>query len=125
MAASASDGDIIEAGQYASSICAAKMDAHEYLWSRKLELIFQNPAMKYVELASRGYMLLDITRERIQAEWWYVDNIETRNDQQRFAAAYFSEDGDNRVQAGTSASQERTDAPALAPVQANFNTDTA
>ena len=85
----------------------------------------QNPAMKYVELASRGYMLLDITRERIQAEWWYIDNIETRNDQQRFAAAYFSNDGDNRVQAGASASVERADVPALAPVQANFNTDTA
>ncbi|MDC0661475.1 alkaline phosphatase D family protein [Marinobacter sp. SS21] len=31
-----------------------------------------NPHMKYVELKSRGYMLVDVTRERAQAEYYYV-----------------------------------------------------
>ena len=85
----------------------------------------QNPAMQYVELASRGYMLLDITRERVQSEWWFVDDIETRNDRQRFGAAYLVENSQNHVVAGEGASVERQTAPALAPVRANFNTDTA
>ena len=85
----------------------------------------QNPAMQYVELASRGYMLLDITRERVQSEWWFVDDIETRNNQQRLGAAYLVENGQNHVVAGEGASVERKTAPALAPVRANFNTDTA
>ncbi|GAB3672059.1 alkaline phosphatase D family protein [Salinisphaera aquimarina] len=75
----------------------------------------QNPHMKYVQLASRGYLLLDITAERVQGEWWYVDDILTRNEQQRFAAAYRVRAGENRVVEASGMTTPRTDAPALAP----------
>ena len=77
----------------------------------------QNPHMKYVELASRGYLLLDITAERVQGEWSYVDDVSTRNDQQRFAAAYQVRVGENRVVAVDRATTERSNAPALAPAR--------
>uniref|UniRef100_UPI0032B17707 alkaline phosphatase D family protein n=1 Tax=uncultured Salinisphaera sp. TaxID=359372 RepID=UPI0032B17707 len=78
-------------------------------------LLSQNPHMKYVELTQRGYLLLDITRERMQAEWWYVDDIESRNDQQRFASAWQVRAGENHVVAADAQSQPIADAPALAP----------
>ena len=34
------------------------------------------PHLNFVEFYYRGYVLLDIKPERIQAEWWIVDNVE-------------------------------------------------
>ena len=34
------------------------------------------PHLNFVDFYYRGYVLLDITAERIQAEWWVVDNVE-------------------------------------------------
>ncbi len=33
------------------------------------------PHLNFVDFYYRGYVLLDITHDRIQAEWWVVDNI--------------------------------------------------
>lgn len=33
------------------------------------------PHLNFVDFYHRGYVLLDITRERLQAQWWVVDNI--------------------------------------------------
>jgi len=79
-------------------------------------LLEQNPHMEYIELTQRGYMLLDITAERVQCEWWYVDDIESRNAQQRFAAAYQVRVGENHVVEADSQTESRPIAPALAPV---------
>lgn len=35
------------------------------------------PHLNFVDFYYRGYVLLDITRERMQAEWWVVDNIQS------------------------------------------------
>lgn len=37
-----------------------------------------NPHMKLVELVRRGYVVLDIDAERVQAAWYHVDTITTR-----------------------------------------------
>jgi alkaline phosphatase D len=39
-----------------------------------------NPHMKYVELKSPGFMLVDVTRERTQSEFYYVRNITGEDD---------------------------------------------
>ena len=39
-----------------------------------------NPHMKYVELKARGFMLVDVTLERTQAEFYYVRNITSEDD---------------------------------------------
>jgi alkaline phosphatase D len=44
-----------------------------------------DPELSYVELSSRGYLLVDLTPERVQAEWWYVDPDTAGS--QRFGAA--------------------------------------
>jgi alkaline phosphatase D len=35
-----------------------------------------HPHMKWGELVSHGYMLLDVTAERFQCSWWFVDDVE-------------------------------------------------
>lgn len=74
-----------------------------------------NPHVRYVDLSEHGYVLLDIDRERVQAEWWYVDDILTSDAGGRMAAAYRVEHGSNRVRSASGTSAPIADAPAPAP----------
>jgi alkaline phosphatase D len=73
-----------------------------------------NPHIKYIDFNQRGYMLLDITRERIVSEWWYVDTVASRTNIQSFGAAFEVRHGSNRLQP-SAATTPRSDAPPLAP----------
>ncbi|MDB5969137.1 MAG: twin-arginine translocation signal protein [Hydrocarboniphaga sp.] len=72
-----------------------------------------NPHMKYVDLSQHGYVLLDVTPQRCQGEWWYVDTIDSASQTEAFAAAWQAADGKNYLSAGTQ-STPRSDAPAMA-----------
>jgi len=54
---------------------------------------FMNPAFKYAELEYRGYSLLDIRRERVSCEWWYIDTITEPSSVERLGAAFQVRDG--------------------------------
>ncbi len=53
-----------------------------------------NSHVKYVNLNMRGYMVLDVTKARTQAEWYHIDNINTTSFNESFATAYFVNDGE-------------------------------
>ena len=36
-----------------------------------------NSHMKWIELSRKGYLTLDINKDRVQSDWWFVDNITT------------------------------------------------
>jgi alkaline phosphatase D len=73
-----------------------------------------NPHFKYINLTQRGYMLVDVTRERCQGEWWFVDTVAAPGGTQAFATAFQTTDGSNRLQPAAQ-SLPKPDAPALAP----------
>lgn len=73
-----------------------------------------NPHMKYVDLAQKGYLLLDVTPERVQGEWWYVDTVLEPSAGESFGAAYQVAAGESRL-AASDAATEPGDAPAPAP----------
>jgi alkaline phosphatase D len=74
-----------------------------------------HPHVKFVELYHRGYLLVDVTPERIQAEWYHLATILERSSAQTLAAILSTANGQNHLVAGTQASAARTDAPPLAP----------
>ena len=39
------------------------------------EMMRQFPDMKYVDLDSHGYNIVDVTPERVEVEWWYLDTV--------------------------------------------------
>ncbi len=83
--------------------CAAAgvtSDDAESPWSEK-ELMDFLPAIKYIDLDSRGYNLVDMTPERVQVEWWCIDTVQQRGGNEQRAAAF-------RIESGH---------PALIPVQ--------
>lgn len=76
-----------------------------------------HPHIKYVDLFHRGYALLDVTRERLQCEWYHVATIREPSTQETLANALQVESGSNHL-TPAAASTARKDAPALAPAKA-------
>src|SRR5262249_35177922 len=74
-----------------------------------------HPHVKFVELNKRGYALIDVTPERVQAEWYHLTTITTRSTSETLAATLQARSGENHLVPATAASEPRTDAPALAP----------
>jgi alkaline phosphatase D len=73
-----------------------------------------NPHIKYVDLARKGYLLLDITPQRVNGEFWFVDRIDAAADGESFGAAFATLDGSQRLGAGEQTAP-RSGAPAPAP----------
>jgi alkaline phosphatase D len=53
--------------------------------------------LKFLEGEHNGYTLLDITRERIQAEWYHVDTVAQRSDTENKVASFVCEHDSSRL----------------------------
>ena len=73
-----------------------------------------NPHFKYIDLNQRGYMLLDVTRQRVVCEWWYVDTVASTSNVQTFGTAFEVQHGSNRLQP-SAMTTPKANPPALAP----------
>jgi alkaline phosphatase D len=56
-----------------------------------------NPHVKLVELDSHGYCIADLTKERMQVDWYYISDRTDPEATSEFAVAYQSVDGSNSV----------------------------
>ncbi|HEX6397591.1 MAG TPA: alkaline phosphatase D family protein [Steroidobacteraceae bacterium] len=57
-----------------------------------------SPHVKYVELRERGYVLLDLDHQRLQAEFWHVATVDAPSREETMAAAFVNEAGASRLQ---------------------------
>jgi alkaline phosphatase D len=73
-----------------------------------------NPHFKYIEFNRRGYLLLDVTRERVVGEWWYVPTVAEPAAGESFGAAFEVRAGTSRMAASTMTTPP-PGAPAPAP----------
>jgi alkaline phosphatase D len=74
-----------------------------------------SPHMKYIELNKRGYVLVDIDRDRLQADWYHVPTIRERTDQQSLAAVFTCESGKGFLQQASTPLAPKADAADPAP----------
>ncbi|HKO92750.1 MAG TPA: alkaline phosphatase D family protein [Polyangiaceae bacterium] len=79
------------------------------------ELLDTHPHLRFVELERRGYVLLDLTPERAQAEWYFVATVEERRQGEELGSVMWTAQGDNHLSTGDEPSLERDNPPALAP----------
>lgn len=56
-----------------------------------------NPHLKWRNLEQRGYMLLDVAPERVQADWFLLDGVEKGQGQSSFAKGFTTRRGDARL----------------------------
>lgn len=82
-----------------------------------LRLVFglTDPHIKYFEGERHGYVLLDITHERCQGEWWYVDSILDAQTAETFGKAQYTLAGENRLRDADGPSGPRPESSAPAP----------
>jgi len=73
-----------------------------------------NPHFKYINLHRRGYMLLDVTRERAVCEWWYVDTVASPSNNETFAVAFEVQQGSKHL-TPSAQTTPRVNPPLLAP----------
>ena len=59
-----------------------------------------NPHVAWVDTAGHGYVLLDVTPERIEGQWWHVERVGKRTDSERLAATWSVAHGDPRPVGG-------------------------
>jgi alkaline phosphatase D len=75
--------------------------------ARLANVIKTRPHLRFVDGASRGYVVVDVTRDRLQADWWLLKSVKERNTEQHFAKGLVCEAG----------SRHLTDAPGqMAPL---------
>jgi len=60
-------------------------------------LKLDNPHMKYVEVVSRGYVVLDIDPDRVQGAWYHVDTIEQPSEVELLGGVLESAKGTNHL----------------------------
>jgi alkaline phosphatase D len=60
----------------------------------------QNPHVGFVETAGHGYLLLEITPDRIEAQWWHVDTVRRRQPGEHLAGAWSVSRGRPRLVSG-------------------------
>ncbi len=73
-----------------------------------------NPHFKYINLTQRGYMLVDVSPQRVVGEWWFVDTVQSISNVQTFAVAFEVQNGTNRLQPSAQTTAP-ANPPALAP----------
>lgn len=74
-----------------------------------------HPHLKFNELLRHGYLLVDVTPERVQAEWYLVDHVRDRDEPEALAAVFQTRAGENRLVRADEASLPRAGAAPLAP----------
>lgn len=77
-------------------------------------LLAARPHLKYVVGQHRGYVVLDLSPERLQADWWFVPTITERTTSEQFAKGMVSEAARPHLVETSSPSASRP-SPDLAP----------
>ena len=58
---------------------------------RRRTLLASRPHLKWADGLSRGYVVLDVTREAVQADWYFVPRIDVRVAEEAFAKGFRTE----------------------------------
>jgi alkaline phosphatase D len=75
-------------------------------------LLATNPHLKFADLVAHGYIVLDVTPERTQSDWYFVDTVLRPSDAEAHAASWKTDAGTNRLARGVAA-PPKAPAPAL------------
>jgi alkaline phosphatase D len=71
--------------------------------------------MKFTDQVRQGYILVDVTHERVQAEWYFVSTVRERRPDVELGAIFQTLAGARYLVPGAAASAPRSNAPAPAP----------
>ena len=72
---------------------------HPRSWSTHIEqeIVEKNPHIRWCETDSHGYLVIDVTPQRVQADWWYVDQVHVRSAGVHHGASWYVPTNEDRV----------------------------
>jgi alkaline phosphatase D len=79
------------------AISSPPMFASAELRERATLLKLAASHLKYLEGTKNGYLLLDVTRDRLQADWYFVDNVSERSPVASKGMSFVCERGSSRL----------------------------
>jgi len=77
-----------------------------------------SPHLKFCDMVHHGFFVLDVTEERAQADWYYVDTISEKSTSHYHEVSFKTDNGQNRVSKAGGAAPARTNPAPLAPAKA-------
>ena len=87
----------------------------ETIEQRMKALYSARPHLKFVEGLYRGYFILDVSRQRVQADWFGVPTVTERTDSEQFLKGFFSVAGEPHLQPASGPAAVSTSGAAPAP----------
>jgi len=75
----------------------------------------ERPHLRYVDGALRGYCVVDLTRERLQADWFYVPTVTERSTAETFGRGLTSVAGSPHLVEASSPAPAKSRVAELAP----------
>lgn len=60
-----------------------------------------NPNIRYVELNKKGYVIMDVNKNRTQGDFYYVSTIDSVNDNSAFETAWYVNSGERFLRQGS------------------------
>jgi alkaline phosphatase D len=82
-----------------------------------------NPHMKWINLADRGYYILDVNQLRCQADWYFINTINETNYVLSHASSWFVNNNENFLRQASIPSIRLNPNPPLAPEYPNQTVD--
>jgi alkaline phosphatase D len=79
------------------AVSSPPMFASAALKERASLLRLAAPHIKYLEGERQGYVLVDLTRDRLQADWYHVPTVAERTEREQKAASWVCERGSMRL----------------------------
>ena len=61
------------------------------------DILAGRPHLHYLEGSYRGYFIIDLTRERLQSDFYGVATVEERSNKERFVKGFITESGRNHL----------------------------
>lgn len=59
-----------------------------------------NPHIKWANLNNRGYYILDVNQQRVQADWYFVGSVTDESTSDNYESSWYSNDGSRHLQEG-------------------------
>lgn len=60
-----------------------------------------NPHNKWLDLTNHGYVILNVDKQKTQAEWYFLDDVETEGTNESLANAFYVNDGERFLRQST------------------------
>lgn len=73
--------------------------------------VANSPHLKACDMVHHGFYVLDVTTERAQADWYYVDTIKEKSTKHKYEMSYKTDNGANRVSKSSQAPARTNTAP--------------